>query len=125
MRRWYIGISLLVAILLTTACITASPTAPLTGKLEVLRHSMSRGESGGVQVQVTVKNVGSTVVELAQVRVNFSDAQGKLVDSSSDAVMNLRPDESWDFVITCTIPGCEQVENYEIETMAGTSSGGL
>jgi hypothetical protein len=72
-----------------------------------------------------VKNVGPAVIELAQVTVSFYDAQEALIDSSSDSVMTLRPGETWDFQIACRGSRCRQVKKYEIETMAGTSSGGL
>jgi len=123
MVRWYVFALSLVVMLLATGCFVINPARAPAGKLEVLEHSLTR-ESNGVQVQVTVKNVGSTNIELAQVRVNFFTEEGNLVDSSSDAVMNLKPDEKWDFVIACTVSNCDQVDNYEIETMAGTSSGG-
>jgi len=116
--------SLLIVMLLTTGCFVVNPTPPPVGELAIIKHSLTRGDSGSVEVQVKVKNVGSSIIELAQVKVNFHDDEGNLIDSSSDAVMNLRPGESWDFEIACSGAGCDQVKNYEIETMAGTSSGG-
>ena len=63
------------------------------------------------------------VAALAQATVDFLDAEGNLIDSSSDAIMNLRPGESWNFEIACSGADCGQVKGYEIETLAGTSSG--
>ena len=95
------------------------------GKLAVVSHNMTRDEPGSVKVNIKVKNVGSNVVELARVTVYFYDAQKDLVDSSSDSVMNLRAGETWDFEIAGKETPAGQVKSYEIETMAGTSSGGL
>ena len=124
MKRWCGIISILFAMLLVAGC-TGMGSTPLAGELAVINHDMTRGESGSVEVQVTIKNVGSVMVELAQVTVSFYDADKNLIDSSSDSVMNLRPGEIWDFEITCQGARCSQVKGYEIETLAGTSSGGL
>jgi len=123
MNRWYVIMGLLAVMLLATSCFAVSP--PPAGELDILRHSMNKGDSGSVEVEVMVKNVGPLTIELARVKVNFYDAEGSLIDSSSDAVMNLRPGEIWNFEIVCPGPGCERVKGYEIEAMAGTSSGGL
>ena len=124
MKKWTVIASILSAMLLVAGC-TGTGSTPLAGELAVINHDMTRGESGSVEVQVTIKNVGSVMVELAQVTVSFYDADKNLIDSSSDSVMNLRPGEIWDFEITCQGARCSQVKGYEIETMAGTSSGGL
>lgn len=124
MKRWCGIIGIVSAMLLVAGC-TGTGSTPVAGELAVINHDMTRGESGSVEVQVTIKNVGSVMVELAQVTVSFYDANKNLVDSSSDSVMNLRPGEIWAFEITCQGARCSQVKGYEIETLAGTSSGGL
>ena len=124
MKKWTVIAGILFAMLLVAGC-TGMGSTPPAGELAVINHDMTRGESGSVEVQVTIKNVGSVMVELAQVTVSFYDANKNLIDSSSDSVMNLRPGEIWDFEITCQGARCRQVKGYEIETMAGTSSGGL
>jgi hypothetical protein len=124
MTRWCVIIGILFAVLLIAGCTGMGSTPPAT-KLAVINHEMTGGESGSVTVQVTVKNVGSVIAELAQVTVSFYDTNKSFIDSSSDSVMNLRPGEIWDFEIACQGTRCNQVKSYEIETMAGTSSGGL
>ena len=124
MNRWYIIMSLLVFMLPATSCFVINTPPPPTGKLEILNHSLTREDSGAVKVEVTVKNAGPSTIELAKVTVSFQDAQENLIDSSSDAVMNLKPGENWIFEFTCPGTDCDQVMNYKIETMAGTSSGG-
>ena len=78
-----------------------------------------------VEVKATVKNVGSYKVDFAEVTVKFYDANKTLISTAKDAVMNLNPGESWNFTIPCSGAGCETAETYEIESMAGTSSGGI
>lgn len=124
MKKWTVITGVLIAMLLVAGC-TGMGSTPLAGELAVINHDMTRGKSGSVEVQVTIKNVGSVMVELAQVTVSFYDADKNLIDSSSDSVMNLRPGEIWDFELACQGTRCNQVKSYEIETMAGTSSGGL
>lgn len=116
---------ILPALLLVTSCAGAGSGPAQSGELTVLNHTMTRGESGNVAVRVTVKNTGPVTAELAEVTVSFYDADRNLIDSSSDSVINLRPGETWDFEISCQGTQCSQVRSYEIETLAGTSSGGL
>ncbi len=125
MRIWSIAAGILLTLMLATGCTGTGSGSPQPVKLAVINHEMTHGGSGSVAVQVTVKNAGSVMAELAQVTVNFYDARKNLVYSSSDAVMNLGPGETWDFELACRGTRCSQVKSYQVETMAGTSSGGL
>ena len=124
-KKWTVIAGILIAIMLVVGCTGMGSSSPQLGELAVINHEMTRGESGSVAVQVKIKNVGTVVAELAQVTVSFYDAQKKLIDSSSDSVMNLRPGETWEFELECQGERCSQVKSYQIETVAGTSSGGL
>ena len=93
------------------------------GELAVINHEMIKEDS--IVVKVTVKNVSRVTVELAEVTVDFYDADKNLIDSSRDSVINLGPQETWDFEIKCREARCHEVKTYEIKTMAGTSSGGF
>ena len=115
---------ILIAIMLTAGCIGTSSGPPPQGKLTVIDHEITGVASGNVAVELTVKNTGTVMVELAQVTVSFYDAQKNLIDSTSDSVMSLGPGETWDFEIKCPGARCSQVKSYDIETVAGTSSGG-
>jgi hypothetical protein len=84
---------------------------------------MVKDASGNTSLHVTVKNTSRNVAELAEVTVSFYNAQKNLIDSSRDSVMNLGPDETWDFDIPCQGERCNDVKSYEIKTTAGTSSG--
>jgi len=77
-----------------------------------------------VTLAITIKNTGQVNAELAEVKVSFYDAQKNLIDSARDSVMNLKPDETWDFIIPCAGDDCGKIASYDIETTAGSSSGG-
>lgn len=93
-------------------------------ELAVLKKELKTDAAGKVTLAVTVKNTGSVNAELAEVKVNFYDAQKNLIDRAGDSVLNLGPGETWDFTIPC-VGDCSKIASYEIETTAGTSSGGL
>ena len=76
MKKWCAITSIFIAMLLATSCALINPTPP-SGELKILDHSLTRGDSGSAEVQVKVKNAGSSTIELAQVKVNFYDAQGE------------------------------------------------
>jgi hypothetical protein len=107
-----------------SGCIrTGSATA--RAELTVIEKHLSTGASGNVTLAVTVKNTGRVIAELAEVKVSFYDAQKNLIDSEQDSVINLKPNETWDFIIPCTGDNCGKIASYEIETTAGSSSGGF
>ncbi len=83
---------------------------------------MTTGESGYAEVSVTVKNVGSSTIGFAEVRVKFYNANKTLIGTSSDGIMNLSPNESWDFTLKCLGAGCDQVKSYEITATATSTS---
>lgn len=93
--------------------------------MTVLKHELTKDQAGKAVVLVTVKNTSNVKAELAEVKVRFYDAQKNLIDSARDSVMNLGPYETWDFTIACQSDRGNEVKSYEIETTAGTSSGGL
>ncbi len=86
---------------------------------------MTRSQDGAAVVKITVKNTGHTVAELAEVTVTFYDAGKGVIDSSSDSVLNLNPNESWDFEIACKGERGGEVRSYAIKATAGSSKGGL
>ncbi|MFC1942644.1 FxLYD domain-containing protein [Chloroflexota bacterium] len=125
MKKWTIVAGLLTVLLLAAGCITiGSSPAPAT-KLAIIEHDMTGAASDNVSVKITIKNTGLVTAELAQVTVNFYDADKELVYTSSDSVMNLHQGETWEFEITCRGSRCNEVKSYDIESMAGSSSGGL
>jgi len=116
----------LAALLLMAGCAATNP-AP-AGELAVLDHGLTGEDAGSIEVWVEVKNVGTTVIELAQVEVSLYDEQDALIDVLSDGVMNLKPGETWVFEFVLTEADCQDCGNavrYDIETFAGVGSGGI
>jgi hypothetical protein len=100
----------------------SSNSAPRV-ELSILKQELTKDETGAAVAEVTVKNISRDVAELAEVRVDFYDAAKNLVDSSRDSVMNLGPDETWDFKIKCQGERCGAVTRADIQATAGASSG--
>ena len=104
-----------------TSCIQTSGIVP-KAELAILNHELIEDQAGNAVVLVTIKNVGSFNAELAEVRVIFYDAQKNLIDSSRDSVLNLKPDETWDFTLSCSDERCDEIKSYDVEVTSGTSS---
>ena len=124
-RKSVISITLAVLLFLC-GCATGSP-AP-RGELEVIDHGLTREETGGVEIFVEVRNAGNSNIEFAEVEVRLYDEQDVLLYVINDGVMNLRPRENWFFRFVVTEADCSDCRDtvrYDIETMAGTSSGGI
>jgi len=109
--------------LLATSCGVTSPTPLPAGVIKIVDHSMAWGESGAAEVSVTVENAGYSSIELAEVTVKFY-AGKNFVGTSSDAVMNLKPGETWDFKIVYSGASCDRVTSYDVTATATTSSRG-
>ncbi|MFC2032984.1 FxLYD domain-containing protein [Chloroflexota bacterium] len=124
-RKWAISITL-AALLFLVGCTTGSP-AP-KGELEVIDHSLTMQETSGVEIFVEVRNAGNSNIEFAEVEVRLYDEQDVLLYVLNDGVMNLRPRENWFFRFVVTEADCSDCRDtvrYDIETIAGTSSGGI
>jgi len=125
--KYKIAIFIIISmILLISGCEFLQTTEGATRKAElaVLKQELTTDQEGNIVVSVTVKNVSQITIELAQVKVSFYNSQKAFIDSSTDSVLNLKPDDIWDFSIRCW-GSCEDVESYDIEVTAGTSSGGF
>jgi hypothetical protein len=94
-------------------------------EVSVIKQELTTDGAGNVVAQITVKNTGRVKSDLTEVTVRFYDAQKNLIDSGRDSVLSLEPDETWDFTIPCAGEGCKDIRSFEVETLAGTSSGGL
>ena len=122
-----IAVTVCILLLMLTAvssCIQAGNSAA-RAELAVLKKELKTDAAGKVTLAVTVKNTGPVKAELAGVKVNFYDAQKNLIDSGRDSVMNLGAGETWEFNIRCTGENCGAIKSYDIETTAGTGSGGF
>ena len=92
-------------------------------ELAILKKEMTKDATGAVSVNITVKNISRSVAELAEVSVSFYDAEKNLVGNDSDSVLNLNPDETWDFEFFCEGERCSEATSCDIRATAGTSSG--
>ncbi len=123
-KRLAIAAVLLLFLLASVCSCMGSGTAPVA-QLTILRQELTRDETGATVVYVTVKNNSQNVAELAEVSVDFYDASRNYVDSATDSVINLRPNETWDFTFRCEGERCSEVTSAEVNTTSGTSSGGF
>lgn len=120
MKKWSIVAGLLIVMLLVTGCTYIEGGTAEPGKLEIIDKDLVKDEDG-TRAVVTVKNVGSNKIELAEVTVKFYDRDKTLIETGKDAIINLNAAESWTFTIECKGEGCDQVESCDIEALAGTS----
>lgn len=89
--------------------------APAAEKLQILSHSMSIDQVfGRPVVQGIAKNVSSTNLSYARVNVKFYDAEGNLLVTSLDNILDLAPDETWSFEVRYSGSNPENVKSYKI-----------
>ncbi len=87
---------------------------PATEKLEILSHSMSTTEFGLLVIKGVAKNVSSSNLSYAEVRVKFYDAAGNLIDTSLDNINDLAAGETWSFEVMYFGMDTENVKSYKI-----------
>jgi hypothetical protein len=117
-------VTFVVVLLAIVFSCVSSGTSPMA-ELTVIKQELTKNPSGATVVKVTVKNTGRAVAELAEVTVTFYDAGKGVIDSTRDSVLNLNPNETWDFEIACKGERCGEVRSYAIKVTAGSSKGGL
>lgn len=117
-----VGIVLLTLLTSLCSCIQTSGIAP-KAELAVLNKELTKDQAGNIAVLVIIKNIGSVNAELAEVRVTFYDVYKDIIDSSRDSILNLKPDETWEFILSCSGARCSEIKSYDVEVTAGTSSG--
>ncbi|GAI32494.1 unnamed protein product [marine sediment metagenome] len=87
---------------------------PVTEKLEILSHSMSTTQFGNLVVKGTAKNVSSSTLSYAEVRVKFYDAAGTLLSTSLANINDLSAGETWSFEVMYLDIDIEKVTSYKI-----------
>ena len=92
---------------------TPSP-APPTEKLQILSHSMSTDQFGFQHVKGIAKNVSSSTLSFARVKVKFYDAAGNLLSTSGDIISDLAAGETWSFEVIYAGTDSRQAESYKI-----------
>ncbi|MBN1692711.1 MAG: DUF3124 domain-containing protein [Dehalococcoidales bacterium] len=124
MRYKIIFFILIILLLSVSGCtfIQSTEGPPRKAELAILKQELTRDTEGNVTVLVSVKNVSQVTVELAEVKVSFYDSQDNFIDSLTDSVVNLKPDDTWDFYIGCS-GSCQDIKRYDVEVTALSSSG--
>jgi len=89
-------------------------TPPVTEKLEILSHSMSTTQFGNLVVKGTAKNVSSSTLSYAEVKVKFYDAAGTLLGTSLDNINDLGAGETWSFEVMYLDIDIQKVASYKI-----------
>ncbi|MBN1176238.1 MAG: hypothetical protein JXA51_01020 [Dehalococcoidales bacterium] len=125
MAKRLVIVAILLLFLLASVCSCLGSGPAPVAQLAILRQELTKDETGATVVYVTVKNNSQNVAELAEVSVDFYDASKNYVDSATDSVINLRPNETWDFTFRCEGERCSDVTSAEVRTTSGTISGGL
>jgi hypothetical protein len=125
--KYKIAIAIFIILMLTSgwSCLQSTGSAPRAELAVLKKELVTDNQTGSVAVLVTVKNTSNVIAELAEVKVSFYDSQKELIDSERDSILNLKPNETWDFTLTCQSERCGQIKSYNVETTAGSSSGGL
>ena len=87
---------------------------PATEDLEILSHSMSTTGFGNLMVKGIAKNVSSSNLSYAEVKVKFYDAQGNLISTWLDNINDLGAGETWSFEVMYLGMDTENVKSYQI-----------
>ncbi len=113
----------LISVLLPSvpSCMGSGPTPQAT--VAILNKEMGRDDTGAVFAIVMVKNTSRFVAELVEVTVEFYDTRKNFISSASDSIINLGPDETWEFEIYCEGDGCGEAASCDIKVTTGASSG--
>jgi len=107
---------IIAIVLIAIIVVLAVSLIGCTTKLEILSHHMSWSSYYGCKVvKGKAKNASSFMLNYAEVRVNFYDVQGTLLESSLDNVNDLGPDETWSFEVLYFGPEPHKVRTYKIK----------
>jgi uncharacterized membrane protein len=92
----------------------STPTKAPAEKLQILSQSMTTGQFGNIVVKGTAKNISSSNLVYAEVRVKFYDAAGSLLNTSLANINDLGPGETWNFEVMYLGMDTENVKSYKI-----------
>jgi hypothetical protein len=115
-----IAVVAIVAVAMFSGCVEepkyeeGAGTPTESKNLEILDHHMETGEFGNLIIKGTAKNIGSSSLSYAEVRVKFYDKEGTLLDTSLDNINDLGPGETWNFKDMYLGTDTENVDSYKI-----------
>jgi len=122
-RKTIVGLIAVVAIVVVamfSGCVEepkyeeGAGTPTESKNLEILDHHMETGEFGNLIIKGIAKNIGSSSLSYAEVRVKFYDKEGTLLDTSLDNINDLGPGETWNFKVMYLGTDTENVDSYKI-----------
>lgn len=117
MKRLLIVFSMLAIV---CACIVGCSNEQLRGELKILSSEVRTHEFTGGMPQSTAtvmgraQNVGNALIGVAQIAVEFYDANGRLIGTASTAKDNLKVGEEWQFSAQIVGPDAWKSVKYKI-----------
>ncbi len=83
-------------------------------QVELLSHKLSYDERGDLGVTGTLRNNGDKILSYVEVKIRFYDENKFLLESTSESISELKPNEIWKF--SGIYPGfnVKEVISYEI-----------
>ena len=120
MKASYILVILFLIPVMVTGVIGCTRPQASTSELKILSHHLTNHEFAGSMPQSTAtvigraQNVGTTVINYAQIAVNYYDKDGILLATSSAVRQNLDPGEIWDYAVLFQGPDAWKSVRYEI-----------
>lgn len=115
-----IAVVAIVAVAMFSGCVEdpkyeeGAGTPTESKNLEILDHHMETGEFGNLIISGTAKNIGSSSLSYAEVRVKFYDKEGAVLDTSLDNINDLGPGETWNFKVMYFGMDTEKIDSYKI-----------
>ena len=111
-----IVVIIMVLLLLLTGCTEtvyqSGDTMPAIETLRIISHSGGVTSYDCAMVTGTARNVGTTNLTYAEIRVKWYDSTGTLLTTSLDNIADLAPGESWRFEVVYF--GTERNVRYSI-----------
>lgn len=99
MKKYLLIIAIMVLTILAAGCIGNNNVEVVGDNLEVTAHTVKTYSGGGSQVNVTVKNKGTSEKSYVPINVTFYDSNGKISGSEGGIVINLKPGEEMNTTI--------------------------
>ena len=84
-------------------------------ELSIIRNELSHDAEGNAIGIVSIKNVSNYTANIASVTGKFYDSNMNLVYSSTDTIVNLGPNETWDYTFTCLGANCNKVTTFKVD----------
>jgi hypothetical protein len=89
-----IALAAVIAVAMLAGCVDSK-----SNKLEILDYKDGYTDYNLRCIKGTAKNVGSSTLRYAEIRVKFYDKEGTLLDTSIDNINDLGPGETWRFEV--------------------------